>query len=287
MPLATRADVEVFTGPIAEADVPLLERLLAEASDAFRAQVGTEVSVVTGDVVEMDNTEGRTVVLPGWPVVAIQSVYVRGRAEPLDPSEYSWSRLGILDGPFPTGFRSVKVTYDHGFEVVPASVVRAIARAVAGRFQELSQSSTVLVTAATVADVLALVPEAELNVPDTASGARELTEADIIGWLEQTAADVSMRAAGWGALPGAAQSDFRASARRLIAHGAAATLERSRFPERSTGPVDGSHAVALQDIYDRGLEALVQFVRDRVPQSNDWVFAQTLLPQRYGGALPW
>lgn len=287
--LATVADVEaILGGPVALADVPVLTRLLLDASEAFRAQAGQEVSLVTGSVEELDCETGGVVVLPRFPVAAVTQVEVTGRDGPLGQDEYTWSRIGLVRGPWPVGYRTVKVTYDYGHAVIPASVVQAVARAVANRFRDQVSSATVLATGVTADSVLALVPEAKLNVAGANITTRPIVAADVLRWIDEAAADVSLRCAGWGCLPGSAGTDFVLAARRLVTHGAAATLERARFPERSSGPVDGSHASALQAIYDDGLARLSEFVSARVPGTGTWLFSRTEIRDGlYEGPLPW
>lgn len=281
-PLVTQSDVEAF-GVIAS-DPVLLQKLINEASMEFRMQVGMNVTPVVGDIVELDSVGGNTLILPEYPVSNVTSVVVNG--VPLDANSYQWSRNGTLRGSFPDGLRSVVVTYDHGYAVIPPSVVAAVAQAVAYRLREIETSSSTLASQVTIDHVMILSRTAALDTTTEDDGDIVLTGEDVTRWINEVAGYVSIRCAGWGTLLPTYLDAFQAAAERIIAHGAAAVVRRSRFPELE-GVTGESYADSLQRTYESELDKLVEWLSSRVTASGGWVFARTDLPMRESGPLPW
>ena len=279
--LATLADVEAVLGrTVTDADErALVARLLREASAAMRTLLGQPVTRTTGALAELDSNGAEVVLLrdrgePAYPVLAVTQVVADGVT--LDPGSYEWSRSGALRraGGWPVGYRTVQVTFDYGYDPVPDDVVLAVAEAVAARV-DLGESG--LASTASVDDVLALVPEAQLGQPVDAVASRAITEADVQAWIEQAAGAVQVRCSGWMALPPADRAAFKAAARGVVARGAAALLEAARFPERS-GVADTSHAQWLRAQYEAGLEELAS--RVGAQSETGWSFGALSIEPR-------
>lgn len=135
--LAGLADLSaLLRRPIDEDDTSALAAL-ETASGLVEAYLGQPVGLVEDDVVTLDGTGARVVLLPAYPVTAVSAVAVDGdpQAEGVD---YEWSATGELrrrGGAWPATLRSLSVTYSHGFDPVPAAIVGVVA-AVAARIYD-------------------------------------------------------------------------------------------------------------------------------------------------------
>lgn len=101
---------------------------LAAATGFIRAAAEQWISFVAGDVETAEVRYGADLfVLSQFPVVALTSVEVYADSTAtwsmLDPSVYRWARSGVVRrsgcGRWPSG--QVRVTYDHGYEVIDES----------------------------------------------------------------------------------------------------------------------------------------------------------------------
>ncbi|QOC89876.1 mobile element protein [Micromonospora craniellae] len=99
---------------------------LAAASGRFRGQVHHSVHLVEGDEVWLDGDGSTELFLPAAPVLARPQVWVDDRE--LDPSEFEWSRKGILRrrAGWPDRLNCVRVLYDHGYAQIPADVQEVV-----------------------------------------------------------------------------------------------------------------------------------------------------------------
>lgn len=125
---------------------PAATLILTLVSDTIRAYLNQAVDLVENDVVILDpNRDGsELLVLPQWPVLAVDLVEVLqpdGTWLAQDPATWTWTSEGLLrriaspvisgypyPGQFPTfaawpvNPRSVRITYDHGYAVIPDSL---------------------------------------------------------------------------------------------------------------------------------------------------------------------
>jgi hypothetical protein len=104
----------------------LLVQLLRGASQAFRSQTKQEISRVVDDVEFVDPEGSGVLLLKQLPVVDVAEIMVDGVSL---PPAGMWNEHGIIrraGGRFPRAFRSVRVTYTHGYDPVPADVVDAV-----------------------------------------------------------------------------------------------------------------------------------------------------------------
>lgn len=113
-------------------DTRLLEAIEAASSD-FRRETRQYISRVVGDTVTLDPEGRRVILLPELPVIDVTALTVDGI--PVTPLTGLWSEAGIIRSTtaFPREFRSVTVTYTHGFEPVPRDIQLAVARAAIAR----------------------------------------------------------------------------------------------------------------------------------------------------------
>lgn len=125
--LADPADLAVWLG--VPPDTPKLLQALAAASSRFRGAVRHPVTAVSGDVVTLDGNGRESVPLPAAPVTAVTAVELDG-APMIEGTEFSWSSDGYLrrlaGRVWPDRLRCIKVTYSHGYEVIPEDIAEVV-----------------------------------------------------------------------------------------------------------------------------------------------------------------
>lgn len=100
---------------------------LVAATARVREEARQEISLVVDDVVRLDGTGGRRLLLPEIPVVSIASVVVDGAALWADDDYYATFDSGILwrargGAWLPLEPRVVEVTYTHGYAEIPQAL---------------------------------------------------------------------------------------------------------------------------------------------------------------------
>lgn len=126
MQLANLADLA--TKAKKPANDPLVDLALRNSSDRFRGDVGYPVHRVTADVVRLNGKGNRKLFLPARPV-DVHTVEVGGAVLLPDADFQQDQDAGIilrLNGWFPEGLGNVKVTYDHGWDVIPGDIQDAV-----------------------------------------------------------------------------------------------------------------------------------------------------------------
>lgn len=135
-PLATVDQLAAYLQqPLATGD-PSATLMLTIASAMVRDELQQEITAVAGDVALLDPINGAYVLLPEMPVTAVTTVetydntVTPGVWTVQDPTTYTVSmRLGIIAAlpglgvTWPTTPESWRVTYDHGYMVVPDGLV--------------------------------------------------------------------------------------------------------------------------------------------------------------------
>lgn len=103
----------------------LLNQLLSAGSRAFRRETRQHISRVVDDTVTLDPEGSTVLLLPELPVTAVTSLTINGVA--VDVAGL-WSEKGIIrrSAAFPRTFRSVQVTYTHGYDPIPEDVAEAV-----------------------------------------------------------------------------------------------------------------------------------------------------------------
>lgn len=106
---------------------PTLADVIDAVSNEFRTQSGQYISLVEDDVLTLDGPGGWALILPERPVLSVASVVANG----VVLSNPEWSGKGIIKGPWTTKYRSIVVTYSHGYAEVPNDIALAVAERVA------------------------------------------------------------------------------------------------------------------------------------------------------------
>jgi len=118
--LLTPAAFSAATGGKVSPTDPRVQPLLDGATAGIRRYCGWHVAPKVTETLRFDGPGGNLLLLPSLRVVAVSSVTVRGVE--LDEDAFEWSEKGMLrrlGGCWPTRFRSVEVTLEHGFETAP------------------------------------------------------------------------------------------------------------------------------------------------------------------------
>lgn len=129
MAFATISDLENVLGrEIDEADASALFALDA-ATAMVRGIVEQYIEEVEDDVIVLDGSGTRVLLLPETPVSDVSLIEVDG--EELNADEYQWSANGYvrkLNGTWTTDLRSIEVTYTHGYATIPPLIVSITAK---------------------------------------------------------------------------------------------------------------------------------------------------------------
>lgn len=105
---------------------------VAVATQMIRDYCGWHVAPSREDEVTIDGTGADVVLLPSRRVAEVSSVSVHGQELPADA--YEWSAIGALrrkGGRWPDSYRSITVTFTHGFDDM--SVLSGVVSSIAAR----------------------------------------------------------------------------------------------------------------------------------------------------------
>lgn len=131
-PLASIEDLALRTG--GDPDDAKLRLALDMASGRFREQANNPISLIS-ETVTLDSDGGRALTLPCLPVRGVTALEIDGR--PVEDFEWSESGLIRLDRPMPDKWRSVRVTYEHGYAPVPRGIQDVVLEQAAAIYQTL------------------------------------------------------------------------------------------------------------------------------------------------------
>ena len=131
-PLASIDDLALKIG--GKADDEKLKLALDLASGRFREQANNPISMMTETVI-LDSDGGRALTLPCLPVHEVLALVINGR----QVTDFEWSASGAirLDRPIPDKWRSVQVTYRHGYAPVPKGIQDVVLEQAAAIYQTL------------------------------------------------------------------------------------------------------------------------------------------------------
>lgn len=166
MAFATTDDLGDVLGVEIDAEDAQALAALDAATAMIQALTNQTLEQVAGDVLVMDGSGTRVLMLPELPVTAVSAVEVDGEA--LSASEYQWSADGYLrrtGATWPADLRNVEITYTHGYAQLPALIVSMTAKLAARLYQvpasvrqeTIGSYSTSYVSPTLQADELALL----------------------------------------------------------------------------------------------------------------------------------
>jgi len=115
-PLASKEQLIAYTrGAVSETD-PRVDAVLEAVSAGVRAYCGWHIAPVITETVVLDSDGATVLVLPSLHVIGVDEVKVNGK--PLDADKFEWSGSGELRRGYgwPNRWRSVEVTFEHGFD---------------------------------------------------------------------------------------------------------------------------------------------------------------------------
>lgn len=139
---------------------------LDAATAMIQALTNQTLEQVEDDVLVLDGSGTRALLLPEFPVTEVSSVELDGVA--LAASEYQWSADGYLrraGSVWPADLRNIEVTYTHGYATLPTLIVSMTAKLAARLYQvpasvrqeTIGSYSTSYVSPTLQADELALL----------------------------------------------------------------------------------------------------------------------------------
>ena len=136
-PLLTSEQLAESSGGALKSGDPRLETVVDAVSEAVRRYCRWHVTPVVEETVVLDGTGGKVLQLPSMRVWDVSEVKIGGNVVP--PNQYAWSAAGLVElhgglggwREFPRVFRSVEVTFMHGYHQAPDLVAVA---AQIGRF---------------------------------------------------------------------------------------------------------------------------------------------------------
>lgn len=144
MNFATVADLADALGVAIPMDDPRAVQLLEAATDAIKSHCGQEIESVAeavndvpgfGETVLLDGGTEK-LLLPQFPVLAVGEVLeLEDTLTEGADQDYIWDRSGHLirmGANWASGYRTVEVSYDHGYSTLPADL-RAVCVSAAGR----------------------------------------------------------------------------------------------------------------------------------------------------------
>ena len=116
---------------------PRVTPVIEAASEAVRRYCRWHVSPMVEETVILDGTGGKVLQLPSQHVVEVLELRIGGVL--VDPGQYSWSRVGLIElhsgaggflHNFPLMFGVVEVTMVHGFHTAPdlSAIASQVAR---------------------------------------------------------------------------------------------------------------------------------------------------------------
>jgi len=133
-PLATVDELRTFMGGTVTFEDDTAELYLRLASGEVRAATGQTYDAVIDDTAVISGDGTRTLLLPEVPVTAVTAlVDLTGPLEaPVPATTWEWSEHGIIrridTGRWARRYRAYRVTYDHGYGVIPDVVTGVVLR---------------------------------------------------------------------------------------------------------------------------------------------------------------
>src|SRR5688572_24065119 len=134
---ATVSEYEARYGDVDD-DAPL-QIALNQATRLIQVYTGQTLFEVEDDEIVLDGNDFGIVMLPQWPVTAIEEVVLDDDDDPLvfgADEDYVWTSSGVLrriGGAWGLGYGNIAITYTHGYAEIPDDIklrTMQIARAI-------------------------------------------------------------------------------------------------------------------------------------------------------------
>ena len=106
---------------------PFSEASLSVAAANVRRVAGWHIAPPMRETIYLDHDGSGVVHLPSLHVTEVEGVWDCSGASEWPISGYRWSEKGMLEGSFPEGFRSIKITLTHGYDQCPADLLPILA----------------------------------------------------------------------------------------------------------------------------------------------------------------
>lgn len=106
--------------------IDLFEGVDPAAQAAIRSYCGWHIAPVVTTVVTLDGSGGSILLLPTLKLITVDNVSVNGAPV----NDFEWSEAGMLrrDRNWPRKFRSIEVTFSHGYREMPAALTAVLNR---------------------------------------------------------------------------------------------------------------------------------------------------------------
>lgn len=108
---------------------PFSDEVVQAACQTIRTVCGWHIAPQVLETITVDSPGGRVLRLPSLYVTAVSLVESLAGPDPVELTEWRWSQNGMLSRAecFPEGFRTVRVTFTHGYETCPLDLLPVIA----------------------------------------------------------------------------------------------------------------------------------------------------------------
>ena len=120
-PLVLPGDLDGFPG------APFSPEPVMSAAADLRRAAGWHIAPSVTETVTLDHDGAGVLRLRSLYVTAVTAVRDVSTDTPSDLTGWRWSQDGMLSGCFPCGFRSVEVTFTHGYPQCPAELLPVVA----------------------------------------------------------------------------------------------------------------------------------------------------------------
>lgn len=134
-PLVVPADLEEFRG------APFSATTVNAAASQVRKIAGWHIAPSITATVTLDHDGSSVLYLRSLYVTDVVSVRDVSGSTPRDLTGWRWSQDGMIEGHFPAGFRSVEVTFTHGYKECPEDLLPVIASRTQRRVMQESLGS--------------------------------------------------------------------------------------------------------------------------------------------------
>lgn len=119
--LVSRDDLVNFPG------APFSSATVMAAAGQIRRICGWHIAPEITETLILDHDGGQVLHLPSLYVSDVTSVKSLIGRTPRDLTGWRWTGAGMIEGNFPTGFRSVEVTLRHGYVECPPDLLPVLA----------------------------------------------------------------------------------------------------------------------------------------------------------------